>query len=116
MTLTEFYEQVGGSYETAINRLRRDELIKKYLKMFLDDASFAKLDAAVSAKDVTAVFEASHALKGLAANLELTRLFNAASAICEDTRHGSPAGNLDEEMAAVKNEYNLAVASIQEVE
>lgn len=115
MTLDEFYAEVGGSYETAIKRLRRDELIKKYLKMFLADDSYSKLESAVASKESKAIFEASHALKGLAANLELTRLFNAASTICEDTRHGEPTGDVDAEMESVKNEYNLAVASIQEL-
>lgn len=116
MNLTDFYQQVGGSYEVAIARLRKDTLISKYLKMFLADDSYAKLAEAYEAKDSRKIFEASHALKGLAANLELTNLFNAASTICEDTRHGEPTGDIDKEFEAVHTEYDNAVSAINEVD
>lgn len=115
MTLEEFYTKVGSSYAAAMARLRKEELIKKYLTMFLDDPSYKQLCDAVAAQDWRAVFAASHTLKGAAANLELTNLFQAASEVCENTRHGDPELDIEKQMEAVHTEYDIAVNAIREV-
>lgn len=115
MTLEEFYNQVGGSLDEAMARLYKEDLIKKYLGMFLRDDSYTKLGEAVAAKDWREVFATSHNLKGMAANLELKNLFEASSVLCEDVRHGDPTGDMDAMYAAVKTEYENAVAAIKQV-
>lgn len=47
------------------------------------DANFARLTDAVAAGDLDEAFEASHALKGVLANLSLTPLTEPVSEICE---------------------------------
>lgn len=116
MTLEELYQQCGGSYAGALERLRRDELITKYLGMFLKDPSFAELAEAVPAKDWKAGFAASHNLKGVAANLGLESLRAAASDICEEMRNGEPTGNMEEMLAAVKVEYEKAIEAISSLD
>ena len=52
----------------------------------LEDANFAKLDAAVEAKDAKAAFEAAHALKGALGNLALTPVCKPVEEITEKLR------------------------------
>lgn len=115
MTLEEFYVIAGSSLDNALARLRREELIKKYLKMFLLDDNFSKLGPAVEAADWRAVFEATHALKGLAGNLELTNLFSVSSALCEEVRHGDPTGDAKAMYQAIADEYNKVSEAIKQV-
>lgn len=116
MTLDEFYAEVGGSLEEAKRRLYKEELIKKYLKMFPADESFSGLKVAVEAKDWKQVFAITHNLKGMAANLELKNLYEVSSNLCEDTRNGEPKGDAQAQYEAIEAEYNKAVAAIEQVD
>lgn len=116
MTLDEFYTEVGGSLEEAKRRLYKEELIKKYLKMFPADETFAGLKAAVDSKDWKQVFAITHALKGVAANLELKNLFEASSNLCEDTRNGEPQGDAEAQYQVIETEYHKAIAAIEQVD
>lgn len=115
MTLEEFYAQVGGSLDEAKRRLYKEELIKKYLKMFPADESFSGLKAAVDAQDWKQVFAITHNLKGMAANLELTRLFEVSSNLCEDTRNGAPTGDAVAQYNAIASEYQNVINAIEQV-
>lgn len=115
MTLEEFYPLVGGSLDVALTRLFKEELLKKYLKMFLADESYVQLGKAIENKDWRQVFAHSHSLKGVAANLELVNLFNASSELCEDVRNGDPTGDPVAMYEKITEEYNKAVAAIEQV-
>ena len=41
--IEEFYKKIKGNYQEAISRMRDNERIKKYLKLFLLDESFDNL-------------------------------------------------------------------------
>lgn len=116
MTPEEFYAKIGGSYEGALRRFRSDEKIKKFIKFFMADESYQSLCAAYDAKDWDAVFKTSHTMKGVVANLEFTNLFNAASDVCENTRHGAPNADIDAQMERVHAEYKTVVDAIPEVD
>lgn len=115
MDLSEFYTLAGSSLETALSRLMKEDRIKKYLGMFLADENFSHLEDAVKSQDWKQVFEITHALKGMAANLELKNLFEASSNLCENTRNGEPSGDVDAQYEAIATEYNKVADAIKQV-
>ena len=89
-------ESAGIDVEDALARLMGSEaLLERLLGKFLDDASFAALEAAIDAHDVQAAIDASHTLKGVAGNLSLTRVYDASARMCDLFR----AGNWDDACA-----------------
>lgn len=90
MNLVDFYGIIGGDYESLIKRLAKEESIKKYLKRFCNDAEYMGMIDGFEEQDWEKVFKCSHSLKGVCANLELTKLQQAVSDICESVRHGAP--------------------------
>ena len=86
MTIEEFYNAVGGSYASVKELFLTDERIKKYVLKFKTEGSYQKLMDAVGSGDATASFEVAHAFKGVAGNIGLTKLYNAASELTEQLR------------------------------
>lgn len=116
MTLKEFYVECDGDYDDVFSRLRSDERIVKYLKMFLMDDSYQKLAESVKNNDVSVVFASSHNLKGMSANLGLSALRQAASDICEETRSGNPTRSLVELMEKITAAYDKVASGIHALE
>ena len=81
MDLQNFYKAIGVNYNTVLRRLRREDLIEKYLKLFLKDQTFILLAEAKENGDYQQLFGAAHTIKGLALNLELSPLADAASSL-----------------------------------
>ncbi|WP_312938577.1 Hpt domain-containing protein [Oscillibacter sp.] len=82
----------GADMDGAMNRLMGDEeLYAMCFGLFLKDAAFAALGAALDARDWTAAFEAAHCLKGVAGNLGLTRIYRLGSELVEPLRSGEPS-------------------------
>lgn len=92
MTLQEFYEQIGGDYQTAASRLLKDERIRKYVLKFLDDTSFQRLRSAMEAEDWDEGFEAAHTLKGVTMNLAFADLAEAVVILTDELRPANRAG------------------------
>ncbi len=69
MDLRELYDQIGGSYDEAIGRLRTEPLVGTFVVRFAADASIPNLLDAWSRGDEQAAFEAAHAAKGVCQNL-----------------------------------------------
>lgn len=111
MTLQEFYDQVGGSYEDTLRRLPSEAFIRKFLLKFLDDPSFSQLSDAVEHADWPTAFRAAHTLKGVAQNLGLGRLHMAAAALTDALRSGAPLTD-PALFLAVQEAREAAVAAI----
>ena len=82
MTLEQL-KAFGANTDEGITRCFGNEAF--YLRlvgMIPAEANFDKLQSAVDAGDLTAAFEAAHALKGVVGNLSLTPLYEK---ICEIT-------------------------------
>ena len=60
-----------------------ESMYLKLVGMVPDEASFDKLQQAITAGDLNAAFEAAHALKGVLGNLSLTPLFDKTCEITE---------------------------------
>lgn len=79
MDIQKFYETIGVDYTRVLRRLMKEQLVDKYLHLFLEDKSFDRLEKAMEAQDYEEAFKAVHTLKGLSLNLELTPLSDAAA-------------------------------------
>ena len=84
-------KEYGADTEEALKRCMGNETFYfKLVKMALADDNFRKLDEAFEASDWKAIFDAAHAIKGVAGNLGLTPLFDAASELTELLRPLEP--------------------------
>lgn len=115
MTLKEFYTTIGSSYENAVSRLFKDELIKKYLLLFLKDTSFDELCQAMIVKDYETAFRSAHTLKGVCMNLELGALCKSASDITE-ALSGNVNNGADELLPQVTDDYVKTINAIKQLE
>ena len=113
MSLDELYRQLHGDYEEVKARLMSDRLVEKFVLKFPSDPSMQQLLDAVAAGDNASAFRAVHTLKGVAANLALTELRNAASALTEQLRSGDKPAD-EELLRKVEDAYKLVIDSIKE--
>lgn len=116
MSVKELYEHLGGNYEEAKMRLMSDKLITRFVTQFSKDNAFEKLQTAYENNDLKGIFEASHALKGVSANLALTPIAKISEIITSASRNGDPNElakiNLDAKMSELKNEIEKMTNAI----
>ena len=98
MTLPELYAAMDGDYEQALKVLRIEKLIDKHIRKFPDNELFVGLVEAGKNVDAEALFEKTHAIKGVCANLGLTKIAALAAEVCEDFRPGRVRQLSDEEV------------------
>ena len=83
---------IGGDYEDVLKRMKTEERVKKYVKMFLRDPSYPDLEKALEEHDCRAAFQAAHTLKGVCNNLAFIKAGESSREITEMLR----SGNLEE--------------------
>ena len=112
MTLQECYAAMGGSYDDAINRLRSERLVQKFVLKFLNDGSYDLLCRSLEEKNYEEAFRAAHTIKGVCQNLSFTKLQDSSSRLCESLRSGytPEADALAKETA---EDYQATVAAIK---
>lgn len=115
MTVTEFYNKIGGDYESAIGRFRSEALVKRFLPMFLRDPSFSELTDALENDDVNTAFRAAHTLKGVSANLSLSQLNKASAEITEILR-AEKLAEAKEYFPDVKKVYDITFNALTQFE
>ena len=115
MTIQECYRQLDGDFTQVEKELESADLVKRFIRKFLDDGSFSELRIAMAGDNRGKAFRAAHTLKGVSGSLSLTRLHSSASQLAELLRAESetiPAGAelLFEE---VKKDYELTASVIR---
>lgn len=113
MELRACYQQMGGDYDAVMARLRQEDRVTKFLKMFLADENFQLLIGSMDAQDWPTAFRAAHSLKGVALNLGIAALADSASALTECLRSGVPAQEPGPLYQTVERDYHRAVSAIQ---
>ncbi len=89
MTLREFADETGMDLEGTMARFANMEsLVKKFLKKFPADPSFAELSKAMEEGDAAGVERSAHTLKGVAGNLGFQELFDVNQQIVDAVRSG----------------------------
>lgn len=105
MKLQEFYESIGANYETVLNRLSNEKLIRKYLNLFYKDPTFDDLQEAIKNKDGELAFRSAHTLKGLCLNLELVSLLPSVKKLTETLRNDQVNDQAIQEFEEFSMEY-----------
>ena len=103
MTIQELYEEIGGNYEHALQIMKMDKMINKYLLKLTGSGVCENCRAAAETMDGQSVFESAHAMKGVCANLGLDDLAAAIGEITEEFRPGNARKLSDEEVKAKMN-------------
>lgn len=100
MTLQELYASIDGNYDHAVQIMRMEKLINRYLSKFPNSGVYESLAAAGESMDPTALFESAHAMKGVCANMGFDKMAAAAGEITEEFRPGNPRSLSDDEVKA----------------
>ena len=83
----EVFSEAGIDFDNGLERCLGDEsLYTRLLGMFKEDNAFERLTDALSNGNVEEAFESAHALKGVAANLGMTKLFELDSELTNALR------------------------------
>lgn len=115
MNVKEFYSQIGGDYDRAIQMLMNDAFVLKLLKKFAEGNYYDELKKARDENDVTHIFAITHTLKGVAGNLCLTPVFEKASSICEATRNKKDGVDVSKEMDDLIETTSAVIKKIEEL-
>ena len=115
MTIQECYEKMGADYEDVLKRLYRESMIRKFVRMFLDDDSYSKLAQSLKDGNVQEAFRAAHTLKGVCQNLGFTNLYQPAYELTELLRTGTLNGS-KELFARVTEQYKITTDAIRAVQ
>ena len=115
MTIQECYRQFGGDFAEVEKRLTHVSLVRTFLAKFLEDESFFALCLAMKEGQLSKAFRAAHTLKGVSANLSLTRLFSSSSKLTELLRAEAETlpANAGPAFEEVKRDYEQTVSAIR---
>ncbi len=108
MTIRECYTALDADFDGTLKRLFSEKLIRKFAFKFLDDPSFENLDKALQEKNYEEAFRAAHTLKGVAANVGLTKLQEVSSKMTEMLRGGKAPAD-EAYIENVRAEYKRSV-------
>lgn len=110
MTIAQLYNEIGGDLADMTSRIPKENLIIKFIKKYAESDETAKLAAAFRENDHKRVFEISHNLKGMSANLSLKRITENISNICEAVRHGEPETDISDRIRQAEKDHELLVS------
>lgn len=88
MNLKEFYEVVGGNYEDTVTRLMNENMVKKFVGIFVGDKSYENFIIDYNAGKLEDAFRDIHTLKGLSLNLGFDTLSNICVIVTDALRDG----------------------------
>ena len=113
MDLKECYAGLGGNYDEVMGRLRREQMVQKFVFKFLEDKSYALLEESMAAGHYEEALRAVHTLKGVCQNLSFTKLYETSNRMT-----GLLRGGQNEEaaqmMGQIGEDYAQTVRFIQE--
>lgn len=113
MNLKECYIKFGGDFDGVMGRLRREQLVEKFLFKFLDDKSFGMFETAMSNQNYDEALRAVHTLKGICQNLSFTELFESSSQITNALRENDYSKAAD--MASrLSDDYHQIIHAVEE--
>ncbi len=120
MTLQELYQNIGGDYTQAMRVLHVEKLVDKHIRKFPKNGVMEAVFAAGKTMDPTQLFETTHAVKGISANLGLVGLSDLASELTEEFRPGNTRRLTDAEVTAklqkMEELYRKTTEGIQQYE
>lgn len=106
-------KSAGIDVDDLMERLMGNmNLIVRFFKRFPEDKNYAQLLDSLEKGDVEEAFRAAHTLKGVCANLSMTKLYNVVSKQVESLRANDIENAIDM-MEEVTKEYESMVKTIK---
>lgn len=115
MSIEECYKKIGADYQDAVRRLGSQERVTKFLFLFAEDDSYAKLVRALREDQGKEAFRAAHSLKGICMNLSLTALLDPAQELAEELRTGQITEAANALAEQVQKEYQTVLQWVKEL-
>ncbi len=117
MSLEQFYAACNGNLDDALGRLMKEDRVAKFVRLFMQDPTHDQLASAFDEGNAEDAFRAAHTMKGLAANLSFTQLYDASVALTEVLRPASKGETVDlssiqAQKQALDDAYELIVAAM----
>lgn len=105
--------KAGINVNDGMQRLKLDKTTyESFLIQFLEDQNYKLLCQAIDEKDISLAFLYAHSLKGIAANLSLTKLYLLLSPLTESLRNDS-FKLVEELMPQVEDAYQQVIDVLQ---
>ena len=114
MNLKDCYIKFGGDFDEVLGRLRREQIVQKFMYKFLDDKSFHLFEASVENKDYEEALRAVHTLKGICQNLSFTRLFESSSLMTKALKEND-WDKADDMLPQLSMDYYEIINAIEEL-
>lgn len=96
-------EENGADVDMTLKRFMGNETIYlKFIRKFLDDKNYETIETSLAQNDYEAAFAGAHSLKGVAGNLGLDPVYEAASEMSELLRNAKNTGIDAEKLQEVK--------------
>lgn len=114
MTVQEFYAGIGGDYDEIISRLKTDERVIKFAKLFARDESYSTLLRTMEEKNVDEAFRAAHTMKGVCQNMAFSKLYQSSYDMTEALR-AKDMGEAERLLVEVKENYARVMDGIEEI-
>lgn len=113
--LLEVLKEVDIDADDLFDRLMENvNLITRFLRRFPEDKSYLNLEEALEKRQCEDAFRAAHSLKGVCANLSMTRLYTIVSSQVEYLRNGDLEGGINK-MPDLSLEYKRMVDIINNI-
>lgn len=103
----------GVDVNQGLKRLNNDkEFYEELLQKFCEDVHYQQLLKALEQGDAKEAFQHGHALKGMAGNLSMVRLYDALVPLVEELRNGNPE-KAKKLLQEVKDAYEVLMGALQ---
>lgn len=112
MNLKDCYEGFGGDFDSVMGRLRREQLVTKFLYKFLEDKSFELFETSMEQQNYEEALRAVHTLKGICQNLSFTQLYESSRQITNALKEGDP-GKAAELAPQLSQDYGRIIHAVQ---
>lgn len=99
----------GIDYDQGLKRfLGKSEIYEKYLGKFIEDTNYQDMLVALDKNDIESVFRHAHALKGLAGNLSMNKLYDNIVNLVEELKIGETE-KVVQLVASMKENYKKLI-------
>jgi len=116
MNIRECYDAFGGSFNDVYERFGGSEdFVRMFILKFPKDESMNTLEKAIEEGNAEEAFRAAHTLKGLCANLAITRLRESVSELTEQLR-GRTLDTYQDAYEKAKEDYKLTIDAIAQLD
>ncbi len=104
----------GISYTVGLERFAgKTAIYEKYLRQFMDDPNFSKLENEMQREDYAEAFKTAHALKGVIGTLSIDKLFGIFCKLVDALR-GNDTEKAQKLMIEAIDEYKAVTGILRE--